>query len=93
MAELMAEFEGVEADRPVRILLYESHLEVAVEDDGGPVAIRIPLEEVGAIEARELLGIPVLVIEDTSGTQVASVRMSDADAARAAALVDRLRTA
>ena len=91
MAKLAGRFTGRELDRPVLLSAYDEYLEVSIEDTDGAVAIRVSLEELESVDIEEILGLPVLVIRDRSGIDVAAIRMEPDDASRAKEVIDSLR--
>lgn len=91
VAELLGQFAGEELGQALRLSIFQTHVELALEDVPDPVAIRVDVEELGRIEVEKVLGVPMLVIEDTAGILVAGVRMDPADAARASDLLIDLR--
>ena len=91
MAELLAEFVGLQVDQRVHLSIYDSHIEIAVKDTSKGPVLKVPLDELGDIRIEEVLGMRALVIEDTGGVVVAAVRMEDPDAERAGRVLDRLQ--
>ena len=91
MTEPLGQFEGLEQDQRVRLSIYDSHIEIAVHDDPGGPAIKIPFDELGSVEVQEVLGMKALVIEDTAGIVAATVRMDQSDVDQAMRLVDNLQ--
>jgi hypothetical protein len=93
VAALIAEFQGQELDQPVRLSVYDSHIEISLDSGESAVTIKVAAEELGRIEVVAVLGVPMLVIEDTSGIQVAALAMEGPDAARAEGLLAGIREA
>ena len=91
VARLIAQFTGRELGQSVRLSVFESYLEIAMEMGPEGVAVRVPMEELGRVEVEEIVGVPMLVIEDVEGILVAGLRMERSDARLAENVIDRLR--
>ena len=91
MARLIAQFTGRELGQAVRLSVYDSYLEIAMESGPEGVAVRVPMEELGRVAVEEVVGIPMLIIEDVEGILVAGLRMEAPDARQAESLIGQLR--
>src|SRR5205807_8122984 len=91
VARLIAQFTGRELGQAVRLSVYDSYLEIAMESGPEGVAVRVPMEELGRVAVEEVVGIPMLIIEDVEGILVAGLRMEAPDARQAESLIGQLR--
>jgi hypothetical protein len=91
VTRLIAQFTGRELGQAVRLSVFDTYLEIAMESGPEGVAVRVPMEELGRVEVEEIVGIPMLVIEDIEGILVAGLRMEHTDARTAERVISQLR--
>jgi hypothetical protein len=92
VTKLIAQFEGREIDQQIRLSIFDTHVEISVEEAPPSVVIKIPIEELGSIYESEILGMMALIIEDNGGIVVTALRMDPSEARRAADVLNRLKT-
>src|SRR5437899_12744387 len=86
-----AQFIGRDFADHVRLRIFPSHLEISIVDSPAEVAIKVAFEELGRVLIEDVLGHPILIIEDVDGILVAALRMDDDELALAEALIERVR--
>jgi len=91
LPELIAQFMGRELGQSVRLSIYGEHLELALEEGAAGVVVRVAMEELGRVQVEDVMGLPMLVLEDTEGILVAALRMEASDARRAERMIIDIR--
>jgi hypothetical protein len=89
--QLIAQFMGRELGQSVRLSIFDTHLELALEEGDTGVSVRVSIDELGRVEVDDVMGLPMLVLEDTEGILVAALRMEVGDARRAERLILDIR--